>query len=99
MTMSPPLVNRFLVPAVKVAMLSCKVTMIHFERGRAWALDTFERNTILPEALSSRRPCPACGGAMLYEPKPWSAMTGKYLRRCECCDYADARAVKIVQQI
>ena len=97
--MSVALVNRFVMPAMKVAMLVFKVIMIHFERGKAWVIDAFERHTILPGALSSRRPCPVCGGAMFYEPKPWSAVTGKYLRSCESCDYTDARAVKIVSQI
>jgi hypothetical protein len=97
MTISKSL-NRFS-SAISVALSAIKVTMTRVEHGKAWALDTFERHTLLPYALSSRRPCPQCGGAMFYQPRPWSALTGKYLRSCEICDYTDVRAVKIVPQL
>jgi hypothetical protein len=96
---SPKMINRFVLPAIKAAISAFEEMMIHFGNGKTWVFETFERHTVLPDAPSSRRPCPLCGSPMFYEPRRWSAFTGKYLRVCESCDYTDARAVKIVPQI
>ena len=57
-----------------------------------------ERDTP-PKDYLSRRPCPACGGRMVYHPTRWSSLTGKYLRICQGCGCADPRPIKMVRQI
>jgi predicted RNA-binding Zn-ribbon protein involved in translation (DUF1610 family) len=51
------------------------------------------------KAYRSSRPCPSCGGAMIYLGSALSILTGKYSRTCESCGYADAHKVKMVRQI
>jgi len=47
----------------------------------------------------SRRPCPSCGGPMIYLGSSFSALTGRYSRTCQDCGYADPSKVKMVRQI
>jgi predicted RNA-binding Zn-ribbon protein involved in translation (DUF1610 family) len=47
----------------------------------------------------SRRPCPSCGGPMIYLGSSFSALTGRYSRTCQDCGYADPHKVKMVRQI
>ena len=91
--------GRFVFPALKVAALSVKVALQHLEHIAARLSNALASRTALPEVYSSRRACPECGGPMFYYPTSWSALTGRYLRACENCDYDDARPVKIVEQL
>src|SRR6478752_10740984 len=84
---------------MKVAALFVKVIRQHLEHFIARVSNALKREEALPETYSSRRPCPECGGPMFYHPTDWSAFSGRYLRTCESCGYADARPVKIVEQI
>jgi len=52
-----------------------------------------------PKNYPSRRPCPSCGGSMIYLGSGWSALTGRYSRTCQDCGYADPQKVKMVRQI
>lgn len=52
-----------------------------------------------PKTYPSRRPCPSCGGAMIYQGSGLSALTGKYSRTCQDCGYTDPHKVKLVRQI
>jgi len=47
----------------------------------------------------SRRPCPSCGGAMIYLGSSLSALTGRYSRTCQDCGHTDPRKVKMVRQL
>ena len=72
------------------------------KRLRALSTGTFGAlmtRATLSKDYSSRRPCPECGGTMAYHPMRWSALTGRYLRACQSCGYADPRPVKMVRQI
>lgn len=51
------------------------------------------------KAYRSRRPCPSCGGPMIYLGSALGILTGKYSRTCENCGYADPHKVKMVRQI
>ena len=99
MSHSHVFVARFVSPAIKVAVLSVKAASQHLGNVTSWVASAFKREDDLPGTYSSRRPCPECGGPMFYHPTDWSAFSGRYLRTCESCGYADARPVKIVEQI
>jgi predicted RNA-binding Zn-ribbon protein involved in translation (DUF1610 family) len=47
----------------------------------------------------SQRPCPTCGGTMVYRGSGLSAFTGKYSRTCQECGYTDPHKVTLVRQI
>ena len=91
--------ERFVSPAMKVTVLSVKAASQRLGNFTAWLSHALKRDDGLPGTFSSRRPCPGCGGPMFYYPTSWSALNGRYLRTCESCGYADARPVKIVEQI
>jgi hypothetical protein len=78
------------------------VVALTIRRLRELAIRTFDSlmaRATLHKDYSSSRPCPECGGPMTYNPMRWSALTGRYLRVCQSCDYTDPRPVKMVRQI
>jgi hypothetical protein len=91
--------KRLLVPAVRVAVLSDKLI---WRRSMLFLLRTFDylmAQATLHEEYPSRRPCPDSGGSMACCPRGFSALTGKYQRRCKSCSYSDSRSVKMIKQI
>lgn len=91
--------QRIVIPLTKVALLALKLAFRRLKQFSTRAFDAQLERTTSQHDQISRRPCPECGGPMAYHPMRWSALTGRYLRACQSCGYADSHPVKIVRQL